>query len=159
MNGFIKPKPRNGTAVMPRSSQRFEVKLTIAKLISFAYDHDKQFMATISGQHAPFTMTLNQHGDVEIEAQTGKLRFSINQQQKAKLGFDTKWVSVRFGTNGEYFTYDFSGHLNGLTISVTGAVDLFKLIKECTGLLCQAARVINADSRFENSVENAFFPR
>lgn len=144
---------------MASTSQRFEVKLTIAKLISFAYDHDKQFVATISHQRDPFTLTLNQHGEVEIEAKSGTLRFSMNQQQKAKLGFSTKWVSVRFGANGDHFTYDFSGHLNGLTISVAGAVDLFKLIKECTGLLCQAARVINADSRFENSVGNSFFPR
>lgn len=144
---------------MASPSQRFEVKLTIAKLISFAYDHDQQFMASISRQRGPFTLSLNQHGQIEVEAQTKKLTFSINQQQKAKLGFSTKWVSVRFGSNGEHFTYDFSGHLNGLTISVAGAVNLFKLIKECTGLLCQAARVINADSRFERSVESAFSPR
>ena len=70
---------------MSSSSQRLQVKLTIAKLISFAYDQDKKLVAEINRERAPFTLTLNQHGDVEIEASAGKLRFTIDQKKKPSL--------------------------------------------------------------------------
>jgi hypothetical protein len=38
---------------MPSSSQRIIVKFTIAKLLSFAYDHDSKFVAAVSREKPP----------------------------------------------------------------------------------------------------------
>ncbi|WP_328185466.1 hypothetical protein [Marinobacter sp. OP 3.4] len=142
---------------MPNSSGRFRAQLTIAKLISFAYDQDDGVVTSLSKSAGNFTLTLDQTGDVSISGSAGNASFSLSPTQRDKIGWDVKWISVRFSaTEDDLFSYSVSGKIGALNLSFSGVVDFDTLIMECTGLLCQAARVINADSRFEANTRGAF---
>lgn len=142
---------------MPNYSERFRAQLTIAKLISFAYDQDDGLVTSLSKSAGSFTLSLDQNGEVSVSGSGGNAAFTLTPDQRDKIGWDVKWVSVRFSaTEGDLFSYSVSGKIGALNLSFSGIVDFDTLIMKCTGLLCQAARVVNADSRFEANTKGAF---
>ncbi|WP_372973078.1 hypothetical protein [Marinobacter sp.] len=142
---------------MSTASERFRAQLTIAKLISFAYDHDDGLVTSLTKSAGNFSLSFDQNGDVSISGSAGNASFSLTPAQKDKIGWEVRWISVRFSaTEGDLFSYSISGKIGALNLSFSGIIDFDTLITECTGLLCQAARVINADSRFEANAKGAF---
>ena len=66
-----------------------------------------------------------------------------------ELGAKLKMASISFEQGaGDEVRYTAAYHFGGAgSISLSGAFDPFELIKACSGLLCNAARVINLDDR------------
>jgi hypothetical protein len=118
---------------MPNSSERFRAQLTIAKLISFAYDQDDGFITSLSKSAGNFTLTLDQKGEVSVSGSAGNAAFTLSPTQRDKIGWEVKWISVRFSaTEGDLFSYNVSGKIGALNLSFSGIVDFDTLIAKCT---------------------------
>lgn len=142
---------------MANSTQRFQAQVAVAKILKFSYDRDSGFVSSLSKDAGPFTLELSQRGEVIISGRSGNLSFSLDEKQRATLGPHVRWFSVRFGvTEAGYLSYGFSGQVGVLTINFSGVVDFDDMLKSCSGLLCNAYLVINADTRYEAAAKKAF---
>lgn len=145
---------------MPANTVRAEARLTLARIISVAYQRDSGFVASLHTQKGPFSVKLSANGEVTLKTETENLTFQASQREKSRIGLRVKRLEATFRQNEDHFTYSITARLAGLSISVAGAVRLEKLITACSGLLCRAARVINADDRwFADQAKKAFIDK
>jgi len=124
-------------------TNRVQVKITIAKLIELAYSKDKGLTTKIVLSKGNFKLKVSPNGNATISSSAGILTFRGDSALQA-LGAKIKNVSISF-TAGEdnNFSYiamfSFSG---AASISLSGSLNMEKLITSCSGLLCQAARLL-----------------
>jgi len=123
---------------------RAEVKVTIAKLIELAYSKNKGITTKIIRKKGNFKISVDQNGKVVLHGSAGILSFSGGTALES-IGAKVKMASINF-TKGEgdaidyKATFFFAGGAGG--ISVLGSFNVEQLITSCSGLLCQAARLV-----------------
>ena len=120
-----------------------KVKLTVAKLIELAYSKDAGLTAKIIRSKGSFRLAVDTNGNATISGKAGILRFS-GKPALESIGVALKRVNVNFSNEGEgriryLASFDI---LKSASISVAGSFDIEKLITSCSGLLCQAARLL-----------------
>jgi len=119
-----------------------EVKLTIAKLIDIAYSKDKGMTTKIVMDKGMFKLTMDADGNVELSGKSGHLRFS-GKPALEQIGVSMKRLTVNFvgGQNGNVH-FIASIDLKITMFTVSGDFNIVDLITACSGLLCQAARLL-----------------
>jgi len=123
---------------------RVEIKLTIAKLIELAYSKNKGLTTKIIRKKGNFKISIDQNGKVMLHGSAGVFAFNGGEVLEG-VGAKIKMASILFskgkGNNVNYrATFTFAGGVSA--ISITGSFDIEKLITYCSGLLCQAARLL-----------------
>lgn len=133
-----------------------EVKVVIAKLIEVAYSRNKGITTKIVRKKGGFKVTVDQNGKVMLYGTAGALTFNGGAALES-LGVKVKMVSISFtkgdGDNVNYQgTFNFAG--GAASISVSGTFSIEELITSCSGLLCQAARLIKVRHQaYENELQ------
>jgi len=123
---------------------RVELKLTIAKLIELAYSKNKGMTTKIIRKKGNFKISIDQNGKVMLHGSAGVFAFNGGTALEG-LGAKIKMASIIFtkgkGNNVNFkATFSFVGGVGA--ISIIGSFDFEKLITYCSGLLCQAARLL-----------------
>lgn len=133
-----------------------QVKVTIAKILQLAYDSDGETTAAIvySGSH--YSISVDQTGQVKLVGTVADIVVFNGDPVLKGLGLKLRRASVNF-RNGSGGTFEYTGSFDftvGSSISVSGSVDVFELIKSCSGLLCQAARFLSGrDAQIEHELQ------
>jgi hypothetical protein len=119
-----------------------EVKLTIAKLIEVAYSTNKGMTTKIVMQKGAFRLRLDEEGNAELTSTVGSVQF-IGGPTLEKIGVSVRRMSVNFSgnENGDVH-YTASVGVKITTFTVSGDFNIVDLITSCSGLLCQAARLL-----------------
>jgi|GEM_PF-1404238 len=144
---------------MPASGLRLEAKVTLARVISVAYEHDSGFVAALQAEKGPFSVTMDSKGEITLKGEAGVLSFQTTQKERARIGLRLQRLEATFRQTGDHSTFSLSCRLGGVSVSVSGGVKLDSLMKACSGFLCRAARVVNVDDRwFDKEAEKAFLP-
>jgi hypothetical protein len=140
------------------AATQFRAKLTVGKLIQLAYSEDEDLTVKIVASKGRFTLVVDQQGNAKLIGTGGIVRFSVDPWLKG-LSFKIKWVSIDFnpcdGRSVNYTaTYRF---VAGTSISVSGNLDVFEVIKSCSSLVCNAARFLDGrDAEIEQKLQRAF---
>lgn len=137
-------------------TNRVEVKLTVAKLIEFAYSKDKEITTKIVRSKGGFKIAIDEEGNATLSGSAGRVAFKSDgatNQIGAKIKKATVLFSNGKGGNINYTaSFSFSG---AASITVSGSFDLEKIILSCSGLLCKAARAVNGRHQaYENQLKN-----
>ncbi|VAW91555.1 hypothetical protein MNBD_GAMMA23-1049 [hydrothermal vent metagenome] len=124
-------------------TNRVKVRITIAKLLELAYSKDEGLTTKIVLSKGNFKLKVNTNGDATLSSSAGMLTFRGGPALTG-LGAKIKNISVSFSQGEDKKTnymamFSFSGAAN---ISISGTFDIEKLITSCSGLLCQAARLL-----------------
>ncbi len=127
--------------------KRTEAKITIAKFLELAYSEDNEMTVKIIAKKGGSKLTIDQNGNAILSSSVGIVRFSGTPVLN-KIGAKIKRVSVFFSKQdamnvGYTATFD----LEYMKLSVSGDFDLEKLITSCSGLLCEAARLLKGRHR------------
>ncbi len=125
------------------STDKAKIKLTIAKLIQLSIDSNRDLTIAILRSKGPIKITVDQKGKVRISASVLNTTFSGNPALDS-VSSKVKNLSITLsnkpgGRVGYAGSVSFFG---AASISVSGSFDLDALIMACTGLLCQAARLL-----------------
>lgn len=122
----------------------FQAKITIGKLIQLAYAEDGTKTASIVLSKGNFSLIVDQTGKATLRSTQGFVTFKGDPALKG-LGFKVKRVSIDFSP-GDGRSVNYTGtyrFIAGTSISVSGNFDIFEAIKSCSGLLCNAARLLD----------------
>ncbi len=126
----------------PAKPTRTELRITIAKLLEIAYSKNKGITAKIVRSKGPFRLTVNEEGKARLSGKFGVINFS-GTPVLDKIGANIKSISVNFSYGGDDIVkYHASFDLKVAKIGIYGEFDFEELIMSCSGLLCQAARLI-----------------
>lgn len=123
---------------------RTEIKVTIAKLLEIAYSKNKGVTAKLLRKRGNFKITIDQNGKVMLHGSAGMLSFSGTSALEG-IGAKIKVASIHF-TKGDdeninyKASFSFAGGAGA--ISVASSFNVEDLITSCSGLLCQAAKLI-----------------
>lgn len=132
-----------------------EVKVVIAKLIEVAYSRNKGITTKIVRKKGGFKVTVDYTGKVMLYGTAGALTFNGGTALES-LGVKVKMASISF-TKGDGDNVNYQGTFNfagGAAISVSGAFSIEELITSCSGLLCQAARLLKGRNQaYENELQ------
>lgn len=90
-----------------------------------------------------FALKISHNGDAELSGKAGYVKFSA-KQELAQIGLDLKIASIMFtsGRNGKIRYIASFSFFGGATVEFASSIDIEKLILSCSGLLCQAARLL-----------------
>jgi len=138
--------------------QSSKIKITLAKLFEIAYSKDKGVTTALVQKKGPFSMKIDDNGVVTLSGKAGVVSFS-GKPELEKVGIDLEYGSVMFSNIGNNkLGYSASLKFRGiLKIEYSNVIDVEKLILGCSGLLCQAARLMrNRQSQIDRAVEGAF---
>ncbi|MBT3146702.1 hypothetical protein [Neptunomonas phycophila] len=118
------------------------LKIEVIKLIELSYKSDSGLTASILKSKGPFTLKVDQDGKAVLSGKAGKVKFSAKENVK-QLGVDLKFLSIMFfgSEKGLHYTASFN-FFGGVKVEFTSIIDLEKLILSCSGLLCNAARLL-----------------
>lgn len=127
---------------------RANIKVSIGRILELSYSKKKGVTTSLLTETKNFKIKIDRNGRVKIDGSAGIITFGGDPALQ-ELGAKLKMASITFregdGGNIEYeATYHFYGSVD---IAVSGSFDPFELVETCSGLLCQAARAINADYR------------
>jgi hypothetical protein len=138
----------------------FQAKITVGKLIQLAYSEDSKGTAAIVLKRGNFKLVIDQTGKAKLYGSMGDF-ITFNGDPALKgLGFKLKRVSINFSPTGDGRSVNYTGTFRfvaGTSISVNGSFDIFDAIKSCSGLLCNAARLIDGrDTEIEQKISPYF---
>lgn len=125
------------------------VKITIAKLIQIAYTKNKGLTTKIVLKKGRFKITISESGRVKLHGSAGVLSFNGSAALE-ELGAKIKFATIHFSkAEGNSANYRASVAFFGdkLSIVVSGTFDIEELITSCSGLLCQAARLLKGNNK------------
>lgn len=69
---------------MPASTIRTEARLTLARIISIAYQRDSGFVSSLQTQKGSFSVKLSANGGITLETETDNLTFQTTQREKSR---------------------------------------------------------------------------
>jgi hypothetical protein len=124
------------------STSEYQLKIKVINLIELAYKSDDKVTVSIVKSKGPFTLKVDQNGNATLSGKAGVVRFAASEEVN-KFGIGFKYANIMFfGGNGKLnysasFGFDRIGK-----ITFTSFIDVEKLILSCSGLLCQAARLL-----------------
>jgi len=135
-------------------ANRVQVRITVAKLIELAYSKDKGLTTKIVLSKGRFKLRVSSNGHATLTSNIGIVTFK-GDSALTNLGAKIKVVSISFSEGEEkninYIAmFSFSGAAN---ISISGSFDIEKLITSCSGLLCQAARLLKSRNKRNKAYE------
>jgi len=119
-----------------------KLKITLAKLLELSIDTNKEVALKIIRSKGSFKLTVDHNGNAKLSGSAGILTFKGNPVLE-ELGATVKFVSILFGKNDDN-TINYSGtfKIGVYSMSLSGDIDIEKLILGCSGLLCAAARAL-----------------
>jgi hypothetical protein len=135
-----------------------KVKVTLAKLFEIAYSKDKGVTTALVKTKGPFTMRIDEDGNVTLSGKAGIVKF-VGKPELEKMGIDLEYGSVMLSNIGNNkLGYTASLKFRGiLKIEYSNVIDVEKLLLGCSGLLCQAARGMkNREKQIEEALGGAF---
>jgi hypothetical protein len=135
-----------------------KVKVVIGKWFELAYAKDKGVTTALIRQKGPFTMKVDDKGNVTLSGKAGKVTFNGNPALKS-FGLQTHYGGITFANAGNNtIMYTVSLKFFGFAkVDFTNMIDVEKLITACSGLLCQAARALkNRNKQLDDALEGAF---
>lgn len=120
----------------------YQLKIKVINLIELAYKSDDTVTVSVVKSKGPFTLSVDQNGNATLSGKTGVVRFSANEEvQKFGIGF--KYANVTFFGGNKKLNYSATFGFDRIgKITFTSFIDVEKLILSCSGLLCQAARLL-----------------
>ncbi len=125
------------------------IKITIAKLIQIAYTKNKGLTTKIVLKKGKFKITISENGRVKLHGSVGVLSFNGGaalEEMGAKIKFATIHFSKAEGSSANYrASFSFAG--DQASILVHGTLNIEELITSCSGLLCQAARLLKGNNK------------
>lgn len=124
-------------------TSRVEVKVTIAKLVEVAYSKNKGITTKIVRGKGNFKITVDESGQVTLHGRAGMLTFS-GDPVLSELGAKLKNASISF-TKGDSDSVDYAASFTfheAANISLTGSFSVDELLTSCSGMLCQAAKLL-----------------
>lgn len=134
----------------------YQAKITIARIFELAYSNDKEATARLVYSGSSYSMSVDQSGEVKLSGTVGGTIIFDGNPALSGLGFKVSRVSLSF-TNGDGGRVNYTGTFDfaiGTQISLSGSIDIFELIKNCSGLLCRAARFLDGrDAQIEHELE------
>lgn len=138
------------------AATEFQAKITVAKILQLAYFSDRQATASIIYSGSNYSISVDQSGEVKLSGVVGgTIRFDGNPAING-LGLSVRRITISF-TNGDGGIMNYTGSFSfvaGTQISVSGSLDVFELIKSCSGLLCRAARFLDGrDAQIEHELQ------
>ncbi|HEB92287.1 MAG TPA: hypothetical protein ENI94_02245 [Gammaproteobacteria bacterium] len=90
----------------------------------------------------PFKLVVDPSGNAMLSGKAGIVVFNGSPVLE-KLGVAVKFVNVQFGQSDDgEISYTGTFEVGAYAVSISGYVDVEKLILGCTGLLCVAARAV-----------------
>lgn len=90
----------------------------------------------------PFKLVVGPSGNAMLSGKAGIVVFNGSPVLE-ELGVAVKFVNVQFGQNDDgKISYTGTFEVGAYAMSISGYVDVEKLILGCTGLLCVAARAV-----------------
>ncbi len=121
----------------------YQLKIKVINFIELAYKSDGDITGSLVKSKGGFTLKVNDKGEAVLSGKAGIVRFSAKEEIK-RFGLDFKIASIMFSgnRNGKIHyaaTFNFMG---GVKVAFSSIVDVEKLILSCSGLLCQAARML-----------------
>jgi hypothetical protein len=124
-----------------------EAKVAIAKLIEVAYSTDKGMTTKIVMDKGTFKLTLDEDGNAELTGKAGPVRF-VGGPELRKMGLNVGAMSIMFtgDESGDVRFFGSVGPKGKVGLTVSGKVNIVELITTCSGLLCQAARLLKGAS-------------
>jgi len=130
-------------------ASKIGIKITIAKLLEIAYSKNKGLTTKIIRKKGNFKISINGNGKVKLHGSAGVLSFNGGVALEA-IGAKVKFATIHFskgeGQTANYkASFSFAGGVTSL--SVTGTLNIEELITSCSGLLCQAARLLKGNSK------------
>lgn len=130
-------------------ASKIGIKITIAKLIEIAYTKNKGLTTKIVRKKGNFKITIDQNGKVKLHGSAGVLSFNGGTALEA-IGAKVKFATIHFskaeGDNINYkANFSFAGGV--ASILLTGTFNIEDLITSCSGLLCQAARLLKGNNK------------
>jgi hypothetical protein len=119
------------------------VKLTVARLIEVAYTQNSGMTTKIVMDKGAFKLSVDEDGNAELTGKLGHLRFTAGPTLE-KIGLGMRRISVSFAgkQDGDVDFVADVGMPNKATVTFYGTFNIVKLITECSGMLCQAARLL-----------------
>jgi len=121
----------------------YQLKIKVINLIELAYKSNGDITTSLVKSKGSFILKINDKGEATLSGKAGMVRFTAKNEIK-KLGIDLKIASIMFfGTpNGKiHYTASFN-FMGGAKVEFSSIIDVEKLILSCSGLLCQAARLL-----------------
>lgn len=121
------------------AANEIEIKIKLLKFLEIAYEEDGTLTAAIVKDKGPFSLSVDSSGNASLSGKAGVVKFSVREEIK-EYGFDFKYVRAMFsGNKNGMIQYSLSFGI-GSEVIVKGMLDVEKLILNCSGLLCRAAR-------------------
>ncbi len=125
------------------------IKITIGKLLQIAYTKNEGLTSKIIQKKGNFKITIDQNGKVKLYGSAGVFAFNGSSALEA-IGAKIKFATIYFyqaaGNNTNYrANFSFAG--DQASVIVTGTLNIEDLITSCSGLLCQAARLLKGNNK------------
>ena len=140
---------------MPNGEVQAKVKITLAKLFEIAYSKDKGVTTALVKKKGPFTMRIDEDGNVTMAGKAGMVHFS-GKPALEEVGIDLEYGSIMFSNAGSNkLHYAVSLKFRGvLKVEYSNFIDVEKLLLGCSGLLCIAARGLrNRQQQIEDAIQ------
>ena len=130
-------------------ASKIGIKITIAKLLEIAYTKNKGLTTKIVRKKGKFKITIDQNGKVKLHGSAGVLAFNGSLALEA-IGAKVKFATIHFskaeGNSANYkASFSFAG--DQAAILITGTLNIEELITSCSGLLCNAAKLLKGNNK------------
>ncbi|MCF6324352.1 MAG: hypothetical protein L3J89_08525 [Gammaproteobacteria bacterium] len=121
----------------------YQLKVKVINFVELAYKSNGDITASLIKSRGSFTLKVNDKGEAVLSGKAGMVRFSVKNEIK-QFGIDLKVASIMFSgnRNGKIHYTAFFNFMGGAKVEFSSIVDVEKLILSCSGLLCQAARLL-----------------
>ncbi len=124
------------------SGTQVEVGILIGKLLQLAYSTDKGTTLKIFRSSGRFTLSVTDDGQASLKSSVGVVRFHGGTALRS-FGIAGGPMEIRFSNlGGNRIRYTGTAKVLGVYTTIKGTFDIVKLITGCTGLVCEAARLL-----------------
>jgi len=132
----------------------YQLKMKVINFIELAYKSNGDITASLIKSKGGFTLKVNDKGEAILSGKSGMVRFTVKDEIK-QFGIDLKVASIMFSgnRNGKIHYAASFNFMGGAKVEFSSIVDIEKLILSCSGLLCQAARLLkNRHKKIDQSL-------
>ena len=133
-----------------------DAQIVIGRLLQIAYSTDSGKTVSLLRSSGNLTLKVDSSGQAVLGGSMGAVRFN-GAPALSSFGVQVGAVFVRMASAGSGRLRLSGGiRVRGQLVAVRGTVDIEKLITTCSGLVCEAARLLRGRSmRIENALRNA----
>lgn len=133
------------------STPHIEVGITIGRLLQLAYSTDQGTTLKILRSAGRFTLSVSNDGQASLKSSIGVVRFQGSSAIRT-FGVGAGPLEVRlWNSGGNKIHYSGIIKQSGIYGKIQGSLDIVKFITACTGLVCEAARLLDGRQEAINS--------